>query len=439
MADLVPEPECCAECGRSALDVELHQADDGRWLCDPHNAAAGDGMYGMRIIDAPGEPPSKPAKRPPEFAPRELDPANVRPVTWAWAQRIPIGNISLLVGEEGTGKGVVLSWLIARLTRGDLAGDFHGKPIDVLIVGDEDSVDDVWTPRLLAADADLTHVRDLPASDLLGLLDVRRDVQRLREIVREGGFRVVVFDALLDNLPATTDEFKPRSVRAALRPLGRLAREERFAALGSLHTNKTGDTFRQKMSGSHAFNALARSGLLLAAHPSDADRRVLARGKGNLSKRPPTVDFEIASTLVEANGYQLDVPRAVDFGESDVTVEQLLMPEREGSSAVEEAADFLRDELADGAVGVKAVRKAADDAGIAWRTIERAKPEVGVKAIKAPTGWQWELKAASKTAMCRDGGLGGLGGLDELADHAEQLASKHTDIHDQEDPCPTTR
>jgi hypothetical protein len=29
---------------------------------------------------------------------------------------------------------------------------------------------------------------------------------------------------------------------------------------------------------------------------------VLARGKGNLSKRPPSVEFQIAGCMVEANG-----------------------------------------------------------------------------------------------------------------------------------------
>jgi len=345
------------------------------------------------------------------FAPRKPDVDNVRPVVWAWRQRIPIGNISLLVGEEGVGKGVVLAWLIARLSRGELPGDLYSEPANVLVVGDEDSFDDVWVPRLLAANADLERVRDLPPSDVLGLLDVKRDVDHLRQIVREGEFRVVVFDALLDNLPDTTDEFKPRSVRAALRPLGRLARHEAFAALGSLHTNKAGDSFRQKMSGSHAFNALARSGLLLAQHPDDEDRRVLARGKGNLSKRPPALEFTIGGCLVEVNGYRLDVPHADDFRDGDLTVEDLLAPPGE-ADALTAACEFLEQELMDGPRPTTDLKAAAEEAAIGWRTVERAKQRIGVRARKTGTSWTWEFKTAKKTATSDAGGVGGVGGVE---------------------------
>jgi putative DNA primase/helicase len=360
---------------------------------------------------------------PAAFTPRQPDIANVRPITWAWQHRIPLGNFSLLVGEEGVGKGTLLAWMIARLTRGELPGDL-GTPANVLIIGDEDGFDDVWTPRLLAAGADLEHVRDLPASDTLGLLDVRRDVEHLRRIVRQGGFRVVVLDALLDNLPDSTDEFKPRSVRAALRPLGRLARQERFAALGSLHTNKGGETFRQKMSGSHAFNALARSGLLLAQHPDDEDRRVLARGKGNLSRTPPSVEFAITGRAMEINGFGLDIPLADGFAESDLRIEDLLMPPGETDS-LSEACEFLRDEVAEGARPTTELKKAADQAGISWRTIERAKQRLGVRARKIGASWHWEKKTAKKTATCEDGGLGGDGGVDKTAKTAKAANNTH--------------
>ena len=352
-------------------------------------------------------------KAPPSpFQPRKPDVTKVRPISWVWHERVPVGTLSLLVGEEGVGKGTLLAWMTAQLSRGELPGSFYGTPARVLIVGDEDSFDDTWTPRLLAAGADLDYVRDLPASDALGLLEVRRDVEHLKRIVKAGAFRVVIFDALLDNLPDSTDEWKPRSVRAALRPLGRASREEQFASLASLHPNKSGETFRQKLSGSHAFNALARSGLLLAQHPSDEDRRVLARGKGNLSRRPPSTDFGIDECQVEVNGYRLTMPVARDFKESDLTVRDLLAPPDREQGAVDDAREFLVAELADGPVLTNALQKAANDAGVSWRSVERAKREAGVKAAKTKAGWQYEIKTATKTATCGDGGVGGVGGVD---------------------------
>ena len=47
----------------------------------------------------------------------------VRPIRWLWHRRIPLGLPSLIVGEEGIGKGTLAAWLIARATRGELEGD----------------------------------------------------------------------------------------------------------------------------------------------------------------------------------------------------------------------------------------------------------------------------------------------------------------------------
>jgi hypothetical protein len=84
----------------------------------------------------------------------------VRPLRWLWARRIPLGVLSLLVADEGIGKGTLASWIIARATRGELDGDLE-EPTKVLIVGDEDGFDQIWVPRLYAAGIDLNMIRTL--------------------------------------------------------------------------------------------------------------------------------------------------------------------------------------------------------------------------------------------------------------------------------------
>src|SRR5262245_53487860 len=85
----------------------------------------------------------------------------VRPVRWLWNRRIPMGLPSLIIGEEGVGKGTFTSWMVARATRGGLEGDLESEPVNVLIVGDEDAFEQIWVPRLYAADADMGRVRTL--------------------------------------------------------------------------------------------------------------------------------------------------------------------------------------------------------------------------------------------------------------------------------------
>ena len=47
----------------------------------------------------------------------------VRPIRWLWQRRIPLGLPSLILGEEGMGKGTVAAWITAKATRGELDGD----------------------------------------------------------------------------------------------------------------------------------------------------------------------------------------------------------------------------------------------------------------------------------------------------------------------------
>lgn len=259
---------------------------------------------------------------------RRADLSRVRPIRWAWQGRIPIGYLSLLLGAEGIGKSTFICWMLARATRGELPGDLHGEPTRVLIVGDEDSFDSVIVPRLHAAGADLGLVDTL--SEEGDPLDLDRDSYALRELVGQGGYKVVFFDALLDTLGVDVDDWRSKSVRAALRPLRRAARDLDFAALGALHPNKGQRTsFRDLISGTHAFNASSRSSLLLAAHPSDANRRVLVRGKGNLAAVPPSIEFEINGRDMKINGHEFSLPVVEQVEEGSATVEELLSPQRE--------------------------------------------------------------------------------------------------------------
>src|SRR3954452_6485840 len=78
------------------------------------------------------------------------DLASIRRTRWAWKDWAPLGSFLIIAGEPGAGKGVFTSHLLAKLTRGELPGDLHGQPVNVLWVGFEDSWPEVVLPRLLA-------------------------------------------------------------------------------------------------------------------------------------------------------------------------------------------------------------------------------------------------------------------------------------------------
>ena len=300
------------------------------------------------------------------LAVRGADLSRVRPVRWLWDRRLLLGYLCLILGAEGMGKGTVAAWLIARLTRGELPGDLAGEPSRVLVLGDEDAFDSVWVPRLHVAGADLGLVDTVDEGE--GEAFDLRDEGRLRALVEEHGYRLLFFDALLDVLGADVDDWRSKEVRDRLRPLRRLARELDVCALGSLHPNKgQRSNFRDLVSGSHAFNASSRSSLLLAPHPEDEDRRVLVRGKGNLSAAPPSFEFAIEGRDLEINGHAFSLPVLADECDGEMGVEDIVKPQREAP---------VRDTLADqiNAVGngeiqsraeiAKALGREADDRSV---------------------------------------------------------------------------
>lgn len=42
-----------------------------------------------------------------------------RPVRWGWQDRLPAAHLGLIPGREGIGKSLLLTWLIAQITRGN--------------------------------------------------------------------------------------------------------------------------------------------------------------------------------------------------------------------------------------------------------------------------------------------------------------------------------
>jgi len=116
-------------------------------------------------------------------------------------------------------------------------------------------------------------------------------------------------------------------------------------ALATLHTRKGVSTsFRDLMSGSHQYNALSRSSLLLAVHPQDEDRRIVVAGKQNYTRAAMTESFELVEHRFDLNDHRFSVSLAQDFRpEPEITIDSLLASPR--AEARDDLSDQLRDVL----------------------------------------------------------------------------------------------
>jgi hypothetical protein len=99
-----------------------------------------------------------------------------------------------------------------------------------------------------------------------------------------------------------------------------------YAVVGGTRAADKGaaTSFRQLIAGSHQFNAVSRSSLLLSLDPVDEERRVLVRGKGNHSAAPRSFEFTIAAEDIELNEHRFEVPKVVNEGEGERTIHDLL-------------------------------------------------------------------------------------------------------------------
>ncbi len=343
--------------------------------------------------------------------------------SWVFKDRVPQGLVTILAGKEGLGKSSLTIELLAQATRGELAGDLEGTHARVVIASGEDSPHTTLLPRLMAAGADLERVSILEVVDRLegervpGMLTLPEDLPKLADAVVKADARWLVLDPLVGYLGGDVNAHRDQDVRRVLAPLARLASDHNIAVLGVMHLNK-GDTtdVLSRVSGSVGFTASARSVLAFARDPEDPEGesgpyRVLAHAKCNVGPLAPSLRARIEPRRVLSDdGQTLATSRVILLDETQQTARDLLEQpaNSEERTARDEAADFLRAELADGPIPTPRLKTAAADAGLSWRTVERAKSRVGAKASKTSSGRQWELKPASPSSSSAVGGLVGL-------------------------------
>ena len=198
----------------------------------------------------------------------------------------------------------------------------------------------------------------------------------------------------------TGDSHKNTEVRRALRPLVGFASDLDTAALGISHFTKgtAGRDPVERVTGSVAFGALPRVVMAAArVREGDTERRIFCRAKSNIG--PDTGGWEYRLELTDVPGVpDVTVVRAqwgkvLEGSARDLLAEADASSDPEERGKMDEAVEWLRALLANGPVETNQIRSDAKQAGIAWRTVERAKGILGVKSRKRDfaKGWWWSL------------------------------------------------
>lgn len=343
-----------------------------------------------------------------------LQPEAAQPVEWLWPGRIPLGKLTMLVGDPNVGKSFLTLDIAARISRG---GAWPDRPREkgvrgqVLLLSSEDSSDDTITPRLVAAGADLrliTRLRFLSGSgsrrgekcrwqrpivlpdDLAALEAILQTYNTPPPVygpIYIGGkpmdsskyvvpperrdmppVRMIVIDTLASYLPriASNDNVH---VRQTLQPLVELAERYRVAIVAINHLNKSsGQAGQYRPMGSLAFTAVSRAVWGVTRDPQNYERRLWLPVKMNLGPTPTGLAFTTAEMRIVWDNATLEQTWVAAMSET----RQHCRRERL------EAIEMLKRLLTPGPRLKADIDREAREAGISMSTVRRARADLKI-------------------------------------------------------------
>jgi putative DNA primase/helicase len=269
----------------------------------------------------------------------------------------------------------------------------------VIILANEDDAAHTIRPRLDAAGADTNKVYIVEGvareGQQVDLFQLDTDIAALRMRAEEiGDVRLIIIDPPSAYLGPKVDAYKESDVRRVLAPLTQLAHDTRALVLLVVHLNKRSDGgAQQRFGGSTAWIAAPRAAFLVAEEEATR-RRFMLPVKNNLGNDRLGFEYRVAETILNYRSGPIKAPFIEWLGSSNRSTTDLLNPPKpKDTSALDEAKEFLRNQLAGGAKTVADVKVAATDAGISDATLNRAKTDLGVKSTKVENVWNWALRS----------------------------------------------
>jgi putative DNA primase/helicase len=326
-----------------------------------------------------------------------LSAVDAEPVTWLWENLIGRGFISIVAGKPGRGKGLFAHYLTAQVTR-------RGE--SVIFSSWEESRAKMVRPRLDAAGADLDRVI-IPT----GLIEIPRDNDRIRQMIRAEKVTLVVLDTASAHLGASI--YNDQAVKRALGPIMLMAEELDVAFVLLHHVTKgmKGDDPMYAIGGSGGgLTAVARSIFIFGTDerddPAYPNERRLALVKSNMHQVDQTpsfiFDIELANgvPMLEAVGPSED---SSGIDDARLMLQRTKNETTNSEAKIESAAEWLIDFLRDGPQTGSSGFAAANSDGHAKRTIRRAADKLGLVKGRGP-GATWALPDGLLEALDENGG-----------------------------------
>jgi len=318
---------------------------------------------------------------------------------WLWAGRFPLSKLTIVMGNGGTGKSVVMHDLAARGSVGKpLPGEEEGEVFGTLFFAEEDGHEDTVIPRLDAMGADMTMIQVVDgAADVDDEAEIPNSVQLKRHGMAIRDFfmseeasdvKLVVIDPITALLPGV-DANKGSELRPVLMELADIADQAKVAVVIIAHCNKAaGLQAVHRGLGSVEFVNVARAAWMIGKDPHQPSRRLLLPLKNNLGPDGSGLAFEL-ETHESGQPIVSWETKPIEDSADDVFSGR----SQEEGGRIKEARLWLQEMLADAPMLSVEIKAAAMAEEISWATLRRASTQLGVvkRKLSEDGKFQWLL------------------------------------------------
>ena len=356
-----------------------------------------------RIIEAakPWTPPA-PGRRPLQQPGKQGGAVSVVPladipperIEWVIPEWLPASAITLLAGAPGEGKTTVAARIAAMVSTGSPwpgPGGGNVQKGKVIFFSGEDDLPRVVVPNIIANNGDLEAVF-APVYQAAG--DDRPEPRAFDPAVHlnqlaariDDETKLLIIDPAMSIASKARDEYRPNDIRAALKPLEKLAAETGIAVLCITHFAKSNGTTRkawERVIGSSAWVQVARASWVID-DLTDGGGKALMRMKMSWAPSEGGMKVDIQSADISDPRYGTGITgRAVTFGEAvegtadEVMARTVTQIEPRDAPALDSARDFLAQYFEAGnSDGWKTIEAEGKRDGHTAKTLRRARDEM---------------------------------------------------------------
>ena len=329
-----------------------------------------------------------------DFSVKTMNDFEEKEPEWLIPGWIPKYQITVMVGDGGSGKTSVWCHIAARLSSGKFtvferelqsAGVDGPAPVKIMFFSSEDSVEYTLKGRLVKNDVTIGNVVTIDLKDDR-FYEIKFNSELLSKLVETRKPELVIFDPLQSFIPKEVKMGQRNEMRYCLNPLIGMGEKYKTTFLIIMHTNKQSGLYgRKRMADSSDVWDIARSVIMLG-ETDQKGIRYITHEKSNYGLLQKTILFELEDGKPEFRGYSDKHDREF-ITEHDYTMR--IKP------ASESAKEFILEYLEDGEKEAEDLKESAKANGISEVTLNRVrgdlKKEGAIDRYKKPGGkiWFW--------------------------------------------------